>query len=308
MEILKANSKNINKLASLLKAGELVIIPTETVYGLAADASSETAVKNIYKAKSRPDFNPLISHYASLDEIKKDTNFIDKAEILAKKFWPGPLTMVLNKSSNSRISATASANLETAAVRIPRHEASLELLSKFAGPIAAPSANPSGKLSPSKIEHVQKLFRDKIKWALAGELCEIGLESTVLDLSSDNIKILRYGAISSEEISKALDGEKILEPESETGIKAPGMLLRHYSPKASVKLNFDINKINQYSKEIHTKKSSLLAFNLSEYNPDLIQNSYQQFYKIYDLSPKGNLEEAAQKLFAYLHELDDGIC
>ena len=173
-KILDTSQNSLNKALELLNSDDVVAIPTETVYGLAASAASTKAVEKVFKIKGRPSFNPIISHYASLDEIFKDVIYDERVIKLAESFWPGPLTIILNKTKNSRISEIVCAGLNTAGVRIPRHPFTLELLRRFAAPVAAPSANPSGRLSPSSAVHVAKLFQDHE----AGENAEIGVSST----------------------------------------------------------------------------------------------------------------------------------
>jgi L-threonylcarbamoyladenylate synthase len=171
-KILDTSQNSLNKALELLNSDDVVAIPTETVYGLAASAASTKAVEKVFKIKGRPSFNPIISHYASLDEIFKDVIYDERVIKLAESFWPGPLTIILNKTKNSRISEIVCAGLNTAGVRIPRHSFTLELLRQFAAPVAAPSANPSGRLSPSSAAHVAKLFQDH---EAAGENAEIGV-------------------------------------------------------------------------------------------------------------------------------------
>ena len=170
-KILDTSQNSLNKALELLNSEDVVAIPTETVYGLAASAASTKAVEKVFKIKGRPSFNPIISHYATLDEIFKDVVYDERVIKLAESFWPGPLTIILNKTKNSRISEIVCAGLNTAGVRIPRHPFTLELLRQFAAPVAAPSANPSGRLSPSSAAHVAKLFQDYE----AGESAEIGV-------------------------------------------------------------------------------------------------------------------------------------
>jgi tRNA threonylcarbamoyl adenosine modification protein (Sua5/YciO/YrdC/YwlC family) len=170
-KILDTSENSLNKALELLNSEDVVAIPTETVYGLAASAASTKAVEKVFKIKGRPSFNPIISHYATLDEIFKDVVYDERVIKLAESFWPGPLTIILNKTKNSRISEIVCAGLNTAGVRIPRHPFTLELLRQFAAPVAAPSANPSGRLSPSSAAHVAKLFQDYE----AGESAEIGV-------------------------------------------------------------------------------------------------------------------------------------
>jgi L-threonylcarbamoyladenylate synthase len=170
--ILDTSQNSLNKALELLKSDDVIAIPTETVYGLAASAASTKAVEKVFKIKGRPSFNPIISHYATLDEIFKDVIYDERVIKLAESFWPGPLTIILNKTKNSRISEIVCAGLNTAGVRIPRHPFTLELLRRFAAPVAAPSANPSGRLSPSSAAHVAKLFQDH---EAVGENAEIGV-------------------------------------------------------------------------------------------------------------------------------------
>ena len=271
------------------------------MYGLAADASNEKAVTKIFTCKGRPNFNPLISHYSNITEIEKDVEFNEKAKLLADKFWPGPMTLVLNKTKESRISQIVSANLNTAAIRIPKHPVSLEILKRFQGPLAAPSANPSGKLSPSKAEHVANLFQNKLSFILDGGSCDFGLESTIVDLSDNIPKILRYGSISHESIEKQLN-EKVLKPESEIGIKAPGMLLKHYSPKTNLEINIEVENIKL--KQDKNKNIALVLFGPEAKNRNIINDLREEFFKIINLSEESNLEEAAANLFSFLHELD----
>ena len=184
-KILDTSQNSLNKALELLNSDDVVAIPTETVYGLAASAASTKAVEKVFKIKGRPSFNPIISHYASLDEIFKDVIYDERVIKLAESFWPGPLTLILNKTKNSRISEIVCAGLNTAGVRIPRHPFTLELLRQFAAPVAAPSANPSGRLSPSSAAHVAKLFQDHEAGENAenedhedDESAEIGVSST----------------------------------------------------------------------------------------------------------------------------------
>jgi L-threonylcarbamoyladenylate synthase len=184
-KILDTSQNSLNKALELLNSDDVVAIPTETVYGLAASAASTKAVEKVFKIKGRPSFNPIISHYASLDEIFKDVIYDERVIKLAESFWPGPLTLILNKTKNSRISEIVCAGLNTAGVRIPRHPFTLELLRQFAAPVAAPSANPSGRLSPSSAAHVAKLFQDHEAGENAenedhedDENAEIGVSST----------------------------------------------------------------------------------------------------------------------------------
>lgn len=277
---------DINKAIKIIKEEDVVAIPTETVYGLAGLASSEKAIRKIYEVKNRPAINPLISHYASIDEIKKDVEVSELAEKLLKKFSPGPLTLVLKRKEASRISELACAGLETAAVRIPRHEVCLELLTKIAAPVVAPSANPSGRLSPVSAENVAKMFGEKLDYVLDGGVCDVGLESTVVEVSGDQVSILRYGAVTIDDLLELVPEVKI--PEREEVIKSPGMLLRHYAPSCQIRRGID----NPQEGE------ALLAFGD-------ISSLGHGFKTVKNLSERGNIEEAAANFFKMIHELEE---
>ena len=289
--VLDTSESSIEKALELLNSGEVIAIPTETVYGLAASAMNPSAVEKIFYVKGRPSFNPIISHYADLSEIFKDLVYNERAEKLAEVFWPGPLTLILNKTPNSRISDRVCAGLNTAGVRIPRHNFTLDLLERFAAPVAAPSANPSGRLRPSTASHVLKLFDGRLDWSVDGGKCECGLESTVLDLSTDKAKILRYGSVLKNEIEAVIG--KVLLPEQEESIKSPGMLLKHYAPKAKLRLNYDFTT-NPLENE------ALICFG----DMGLSLEQFKDFKKVVNISPNASLTEAAANLFSTLHELD----
>jgi L-threonylcarbamoyladenylate synthase len=369
LKILDTSQNSLNKALELLNSDDVIAIPTETVYGLAASAASTKAVEKVFKIKGRPSFNPIISHYANLDEIFKDVIYDERVIKLAESFWPGPLTIILNKTKNSRISKIVCAGLNTAGVRIPRHSFTLELLRQFAAPVAAPSANPSGRLSPSSAAHVAKLFQNHndrsalgvhedheddenvelgvsstfykgsvvertssrlkrmndrsalgvhedheddenagieaprhcLEWIVDGGNCECGLESTVLDLSSSLPKLLRYGSVSVMELKNIL-GEIAL-PEQDESIRSPGMLLKHYAPKCKLRLNYSFN-------DKPRENEALIAFgSIAEF---LIQSQTKLnesdlkflFRKIINISPSGDLNEAAANIFSALHELE----
>ena len=282
-KILKA-PEDINKVVELISNEEIVALPTETVYGLAGLASSEAAVKKIYEIKNRPAINPLISHYASIEEIKKDVELTELAEKLLKKFSPGPLTLVLKRKKDSRISELACAGLETAAVRIPNHKVCLEILEKLACPVVAPSANPSGRLSPISAANVEKMFGSKLEYVFDGGLCEVGLESTVVEILNEEVKILRYGAITIEDLLTVVKEVKV--PERDEIIRSPGSLLKHYSPTCSIRIGIEDAKEGE----------ALLAFG------PVPQHSFQL---VKNLSERANLEEAAANLFKMIHELEE---
>lgn len=277
---------NIQKAASILRQGGLVSFGTETVYGLGADATNSQAVTKIYQAKGRPNFNPLIIHFAQLEHVFQ---FVKKNELayeLGLKFWPGPLTLILNKRNDTPISPVATAQLPTMAVRIPDTLSARQLIEKSQKPIAAPSANISGRVSPSTAEHVYQELKEKIDAVLDTGPCQVGVESTILDVSSNHPKILRPGGISIESLIPVCGplSFETFENTGETTITAPGQLSSHYAPSLPVRLNCTHLEPDE----------ALLAFGKTFLQANLSIN----------LSPTSNLEEAAKNLFAYLRFLD----
>lgn len=262
----------------IIKSGGLVAIPTETVYGLAGDATNSEAVGKIYDLKGRPANNPLIIHVANLEAAKEIAEFNESALKLAKEFWPGPLSLVLKSKKDSPISKEALAGLDTIAVRIPSHEIALEFLKQASVPIAAPSANISNYISPTEAGHVSEAFVGL--YVIDGGKSVYGLESTIVDMSKDNPTILRSGFISKEDIAKAL-GKDIAVNQSHE-ILAPGMMKRHYSPKVNLRMNAT-------SLEAGELGLGFGDMNLGEYN----------------LSEKGDLIEAASNLYSYLRIVDN---
>lgn len=279
------NSSGIERAANLLRSGEVVAFPTETVYGLGADATNDSAVARIFEAKQRPQFNPLIVHFSKPENVWNETKPSPIGEKLASEFWPGPLTVVVNRRSDSTLSRLVSAGLETVAVRIPAHEKAREMIEMAGCPVAAPSANRSGSISPTCAQHVVESLGDRIPLVLDGGDCSVGLESTIVDISDATPVILRPGGVSQEAIEDAL-GHKVTQFQevNETGsaaLKAPGQMLSHYAPNASVRLC--ASKANP--------GEVLLGFGNVK---DATLN----------LSPESNLVEAAANLFAMLHQLD----
>lgn len=266
--------------ASLLKQGRLVAFPTETVYGLGADACNDLAVAAVFEAKGRPSFNPLIAHVPDVEAALRIACFDDRALALAKRFWPGPLTLVLPRKSDGGVSLLATAGLETVAVRVPDHPAAQALLRAFGGPLAAPSANPSGRLSPTTATHVEEGLGEKVAMILDGGPCRVGVESTVLSLTDPVPRLLRPGGVALEELQESLG---LVEAASEGGaVMSPGQLDSHYAPHAKVRLNARAAGDGEV----------LLAFGPGA--PEAALN----------LSPSGDLVEAAARLFAYMRALD----
>ncbi len=234
-EQLPSDAKGLARAAAILSAGGLVAFPTETVYGLGGDARSDHAVARIFDAKGRPRFNPLIVHVPDLASARRYAAFDATAEALAAAFWPGPLTLVLPLRDDAGLSPLVTAGLATVAIRVPAHPLARALLNAFAGPLAAPSANPSGKVSPTRAEHVVAGLTGKIEAILDGGPCAVGVESTILGLDGAPT-LLRPGGIPSETLENAL-GHALATGGSTTKPNAPGQLVSHYAPEAPIRLN-----------------------------------------------------------------------
>ncbi len=233
-KVLAATLKNIAAAAEAIKAGKLIIMPTETVYGLAADATNSQAVSKIFTAKDRPADNPLIVHIANMDQLSLITRDVSEAAILlAERFWPGPLTLVLPK--NDSVPSVVTGGLDTVAVRMPAHPVALSLIRRAGVPIAAPSANRFMKLSPTRAEHVDSVLARRVEMVLDGGPSKIGVESTVIDCTGDTPQILRPGGVSRGEIEACLGAPLGTNPPDALR-KSPGMYARHYAPKATVKI------------------------------------------------------------------------
>lgn len=266
----------IERAARALRDGGLVILPTETVYGLAGDASNPQAVAAIFEAKGRPRFNPLISHVADLAAAESIALFDDRARRLAERFWPGPLTLVLPVRPNGPVCDLARAGLDTVALRVPAHPLARRLLAAFGGPVVAPSANRSGRPSPTTFADAVEETGASAAAALDGGPCEVGLESTVVALL-DQPRLLRPGAVTRAEI-EALVGP-LAEAEADAK-RSPGRLARHYAPRAPVRLDAIAAEPGE----------AYLAFGPGDHR--------------WNLSPTGDLREAAARLFVYLREAD----
>lgn len=284
---MSVDQASIDEAARLIREGELVAFPTETVYGLGGDATNERAVAKIFEAKGRPQFNPLISHVLDAGEARRLVQWSETADKLAARFWPGPLTLVLPRAKNSPIALLATAGLDTAAVRAPAHPMAQALIRAAGRPIAAPSANRSGAVSPTRAEHVAESLGDRVKLILDGGPCEVGLESTVLDLTTATPTLLRPGGATREAI-EAVIGPVALSHAVSSGSaahKSPGQLASHYAPARPVRLN---------ATNV-TADEGLLAF-----GPQPPTGANQ----VLNLSVSGDLTEAAANLFAHLRALD----
>ena len=281
--ILEPTADSISRAAQALRVGLLVGLPTETVYGLAGDATSDRAVAAIFAAKNRPEFNPLIAHVADAAVARLLVEFDGRAERLAQRFWPGALTLVLKRRADCPVSLLCSAGLDTLAVRCPAHDAARALLKAFGKPLAAPSANPSGQVSPTTARHVADGLGDKVALVIDGGPCAVGVESTVLDLTVADPALLRPGGVPEEDLA-AIVGP-LTRPAEGDAIKSPGMLASHYAPRLPLRLDARDVKPDE----------ALLAF-----GPDAPQGARMTL----NLSARGNVVEAAQHLFDYLRRLD----
>ena len=274
---------------ALLRAGKLVAIPTETVYGLAGNALDEPTVLRIYEAKNRPSFNPLILHTHSLDGARQFVlEFPPRAVELARRFWPGPLTLVLKK--HPRVPDLLTAGLDTVAVRVPRHPLTLQLLQRLSFPLAAPSANPFGYISPTTPAHVHEQLGDRIAYILDGGACDVGLESTIVGFDGDHPLVYRLGGLGLEEIEEVVGGVEIRTADGKA--LAPGMLHSHYAPRTPLILGAIPEMLEQWGPE----QSAVLSFS----------TSYTGIApgRMVVLSKKGDLREAASRLFSGLRQLD----
>lgn len=295
--ILKTvNDAAISQAAALLRDGGLVAFPTETVYGLGANALDGRAVARIFEAKGRPQFNPLIVHVPDLAAAEKLAVIDARARAVAAALWPGPLTLILPRRPDCPVSELCSAGLATLAIRVPGNRTAQALLKAAAVPVAAPSANRSGQLSPTTPKHVADSLGDSVDMILAGGACTVGLESTVLDLSGDEALVLRPGAVSAEEIASVLGDPVSYDFGDHERPKSPGQLLRHYAPGIPVRLDaVDLEP-----------GEALLAFGSTRFMGIRGGGAASQLpdSAIRNLSPEGDLFEAAANLFRMLHDLD----
>jgi L-threonylcarbamoyladenylate synthase len=285
-------TKNIALARDVLVQDGIVAIPTETVYGLAGNAYSETAVKQIFGLKKRPFFNPLILHIKSMECLHSVAREIPEAAFkLASSFWPGALTLVLKKQAH--ISDLVTSGMDTVAVRVPNHPVAMKLLEQLDFPLAAPSANPFGSISPTTAQHVHHYFEETLSIVLDGGACEKGIESTIIGFENDEPVLYRHGAVSIEEIEMVIGKIKIFTEKADKP-NAPGMLSRHYAP------NTETHLVTNISESIHSfsdKKIGLLLF--KEKNSDSQDCLFQEV-----LSTTGDFDEAARNVYAALHRLD----
>jgi L-threonylcarbamoyladenylate synthase len=289
--ILSAGEAAVTAAARVFAEGGLVAFPTETVYGLGADATNPAAIARLYQAKGRPAFNPLIAHVGDLIAARRIARFDAPAEALAKAFWPGPLTLVLPKAPGCAVADLATAGLDTVAIRIPAHPVAREILRAFGGPVVAPSANLSGHVSPTTAAHVQSDLAGRIDLIVDGGAVEVGVESTIVGCF-DAPMLLRPGGLARAAIERVL-GRALKQPPSDAESDsrqplAPGMLASHYAPRASVRLNATNIKAGE----------ALLAFGLGAIS------GIDGASTVMNLSERGDVDEAAANLFGYLRALD----
>jgi len=284
----RLGADQVAEAARLLRAGELVAFPTETVYGLGADARNGRAVAAVFEAKGRPHFNPLICHFPDAESAFVEVIADDRARALAAAFWPGPLTLVLPRRAECRIDLLAGAGLDTLAVRVPAHPLALELLRAAAIPVAGPSANRSGAVSHTTADHVLEGLSGRIAAVLDGGACDVGVESTVLDVAMGGAALLRPGGVPVEAIEAVIGPVSrplpISAAEKTRTLRSPGMMLSHYAPSLLVRLGATVVAADE----------ALLAF-----GPPLPGAGL-----VWQLSETGDLREAAARLFAGLRHLD----
>lgn len=278
---LAPDPDGLSQAADILRGGGLVAFPTETVYGLGADARNGTAVAKVYAAKGRPSFNPLIVHTADLESAQRFAVFNDTARALATAFWPGPLSMVLPVTSTGGLSDLVTAGLDTVAVRVPADQTGHALLAAFDGPVAAPSANLSGSVSPTTPEHVLQGLVGRIDAIVSGGPCSVGLESTILAVDETGVALLRAGGVAVEDVEEVLK-IKVARPEDPDTPKSPGQLKSHYAPQAAMRMNATDAKEDEL----------LLGFGD-------VGNAAM------NLSASADLTEAAANLFSYMRRMDE---
>lgn len=280
--IFKADKNNVIKGAEIIKNGGLVAFPTETVYGLGANIFNPKAVAGIFEAKGRPSFNPLISHVSSVEEIKEFVIADERALFLADKFWPGPLTFVLPRIDENPSLDLVCAGLKTMTVRCPNHKVALELIKTAGVPIAAPSANRSQSISPTTADAVYESLGNRVDMILDGGQCEVGVESTILDLTTSRVVMLRAGGVTKEQIEEALNEKVLVSDGNPDKPTSPGQMLKHYAPAKK----FRINAEKPLDGELYIGFGE--EYDFGEMN----------------LSKTGDLREAASNLFLFMRMAD----
>ncbi|MBT5187816.1 MAG: threonylcarbamoyl-AMP synthase [Kordiimonadaceae bacterium] len=274
------SAKTFDLAATILKEGDIISFPTETVYGLGADATNSSAIAKIYSAKERPSFNPLIVHILSAEKASQYVIMNELTKKLADAFWPGPFTMVLPLKEGSGISDLITAGLDTVAIRVPKNEIAHQLLELFSGAVAAPSANKSGQISPTTAAHVDGEFGDELSFIIDGGACEKGIESTIVQVTNKDVILLRPGNITISDIEKVIGCSVLINNADGTKPTSPGQLTSHYAPNSKMRLN---------ATKVYEDECYLTFGNIEG---DL------------NLSPAGNLNEAAANLFSMMRALD----
>lgn len=284
--IIQPNDEGLNQACQILQYGGVIGMPTETVYGLAADAFNDRAIASIFSIKNRPHFNPLIVHIGDLEQLNELVELNSMAQTLIDSFWPGPLTLVLNRKNNSPLSMLVSGGLDTVAIRMPAHPVALKLCRLYKNPIAAPSANKFMSISPTQAQDVALGLKDQIPLVIDGGACSIGLESTIIDLSVNAPTLLRPGGVSMEALEKIIGPVQSIAQDQNPKIKAPGMFKRHYAPSKDVRLN----AVDCKPGEVYLGFGNQMPISQ---NPDHL-----------NLSETASLKEAAANLFRFLRILD----
>lgn len=275
--IFKATKENILKAGELIKTGNVVAFPTETVYGLGASAYNPTAIAKIYAIKNRPSFNPLISHIAEVDFLCEYAVVDKRVLALAKKFWPGPLTFILKRKDDNPALDLACAGLNKISVRMPNHPVALDLIRAAGVPIVAPSANKSQTISPTTAQHVQNSLGDAVPMILDAGACKVGVESTIIDVSEKQIYLLRAGGIALEALEEFLNEKILISDGNPNKPSSPGQMLRHYAPKYACRIN------------------------VLEPLPDEFYIGFGEMDCDLNLSVSGDLQEATANLFQMMH-------
>lgn len=282
----------------MLQDGDIAALPTETVYGLGADAGNSAAVDKIFAAKGRPDFNPLIVHVSDTAMARDFAVFNPTADLLAQTYWPGPLTFILPLKTDAKIAPNVTAGLKTVGVRMPASEVTRQIIKSLGRPVAAPSANRSGSLSPTKPEHVARSLGENVGVIVTGGKSDVGLESTIIDLTGDTPVLLRAGFVTADAIERLI-GQKVLDNTQkrvEDAPSAPGQLLKHYAPKTPLRLN--AVDIEQGEALLAFGSVKFMGIKSGGHVRDLPASHYM------NLSETGDLAEAASNLFLMLHALD----
>ena len=283
---------NISYAIELLNSNQLVAIPTETVYGLAANAFNQNAVLNIYKTKNRPQFNPLIIHTNNIERFEEwGLSIPVDVKLLASAFWPGPITFIV--PANNKIPEIVTAGTGAVAIRVPNHPMTLELLSKLNFPLAAPSANPSGFISPTSAKHVEQQLGNKIDYILDGGICKVGVESTIISFIEKEPQILRFGGLAIETIETILN-KKLTTSTNKDKIVAPGMLTKHYAPNHSLKI---VENLIESIQILDSNRIGVISF-FETFAEVPIANQFV-------LSKSRDLNEAASNLFAAMRNVDE---